>query len=500
MPSRCGTLVCALALAGLASSQAKSVQLIQSAGGAPDRLADKGYLEIGPDFHFEGPTINVTQRMDQEWMGFGGALTESAALTFWALPEEERSRLLELYYGASGLGYTFGRTHINSCDFSPDYYTFAEVDGDFELLHFDSNVSHDRSALIPFIQAVQQAVRKGGRELSLLVAPWSPPGWMKTNGQMLGSHEPGLKGTCKVTWAKYISKWITAYKEQGIPIWALTPQNEPENDGKWESCVFSVEDELDFIAGELGPVLRDDHPEVKIYLFDHNKDHVLQWAEALQSHPRALQYTSGIAFHWYTGDEFEALEEIHRRFPGLSMISSEATYDQDRLHGASVKDGNWDFAMGYAHEIIGDLNAGTAMWMDWNILLDKDGGPNKVENECDAPMISDGEHVHVHPQYYAIGHFSKYISPGSRRLETPVMNLELPERETRPYGTCDGSDGLQATSFLRPDGVVVVVALNCGAEDISFKLRDGADAVRGSIPAYGIQTYLLDRSEDIFVL
>merc|ERR1711920_820761 len=123
------------------------------------------------------------------------------------------------------------------------------------------------------------------------------------------------------------------------------------------------------------------------------------------------------------------------------------------------------------------------MWMDWNILLDKDGGPNKVENSCDAPMVSDGEHVHVHPQYYAIGHFSKYISPGSRRLETPVMNLQVRGKEPRPYGTCDGSDGLQATSFMRPEG-------------IAFKLRDGADAVRGSIPTHGIQTYLLDRSED----
>merc|ERR1712032_592217 len=116
-------------------------------------------------------------------------------------------------------------------------------------------------------------------------------------------------------------------------------------------------------------------------------------------------------------------------------------------------------------------------------------------------MVSDGEHVHVHPQYHAIGHFSKYIFPGSRRLETSVMNLQLREKEeARPYGTCDDSDGLQATSFLRPDGVVVAVVLNCGDEAISFKLRDGADAVHGSIPAHGIQTYLLDRSEDIIVL
>lgn len=262
-----------------------------------------------------------------------------------------------------------------------------------------------------------------------------------------------------------------------------------------------VQEELDFIAGELGPILKEDHPEVKIYIFDHNKDHVLQWAEALMSHPGALQYTAGIAFHWYTGDESENLEELHRRFPSLSKISSEATYDQSRLHGASIEDGNWDFALGYAHEIIGDLNTGTSMWMDWNIILDKDGGPNKVGNECDAPMISDGEKVLVHPQYYAIGHFSKYIPPGSMRLVSSVTNAQSHLKAVaRPYGVCDSSDGLQATSFSRPDGIVAVVVLNCGDEEISFKLRDGADAVHGSIPGRGIQTYLLDRSDEILVM
>merc|ERR1712113_184615 len=213
-----------------------------------------------------------------------------------------------------------------------------------------------------------------------------------------------------------------------------------------------------------------------------------------------MQYTSGIAYHWYTGDYFESVQEIHRRFPDAIMMSTEATYDQSRLQGASIADGNWDFALGYAHEIIGDFNAGTVAWFDWNLILDKKGGPNKVGNNCDAPMVSDGERVNVHPQYYAIGHFSKYIPPGSKRLESSVVNSRTHTGEARSYGTCDASDGLEATSFLRPDGLIVVIVLNCGDEGLSFKLQQGADATKASIPARGIQTYLITHDDGVLVV
>jgi len=494
--------VCSLlaVLGELALVAAKSAQLIQSADGTADRLTSRGDVGVIPDFEFAGPTVSVSADMDQELWGFGGAFTESAALVFWGLPEAERARLLELYFGEDGLGYVFGRTHINSCDFSPDYYTFDEVDGDFDLVHFDDNVTHDTTALIPFIKAAQQVLQKNGRELKLLATAWSPPAWMKNNSQMKGSDTPGLKDSCKATWAKYFSRWITAYKNHGIPIWAVTPENEPENNGMWESCVFPAQYELDFIASELGPTLKADHPDVKLFLFDHNKDDVLDWVEALYSHPEAMQYTSGIAYHWYTGDYFESVQEIHRRFPDAIMMSTEATYDQSRLQGASIADGNWDFALGYAHEIIGDFNAGTVAWFDWNLILDQDGGPNKVGNNCDAPMISDGEHLIIHPQYYAIGHFSKYIPPGSKRLVTSVSKSHSYVGAVRTYGTCDASDGLQATAFRRPDGIIAVVALNCGEEAIDFKLQHGADAIMASIPKRAIQTYLLQGDSDILVV
>lgn len=493
---RAMALASTLALAARSLAQGnRFAELIQSAAGTGDLLSSKGSVELVPDFGFEGVTVSLSKQEDQEIQGFGGAFTEAAAMVFQGLPEAEQRRLLDMYWGEGGIGLTMGRAHINSCDFSPKYWTFDDVEGDFELEFFDTNVTHDTVAMIPFIQAAQQTLHSSsGQELKIIAAPWSPPAWMKTNGQMLGSGEPGLKATCKATWAKYFSKWISAYKAHGIPIWAVTPQNEAENAGIWESCVYTAQQELDFIAEELGPTLRADHPEVQLLIFDHNKDHVLEWAEALYAHPGALQYTQGVAFHWYTGDEFDHVAEVHRRFPDALLLSTEATYDQSRLHGEhTMTKGNWSFGLGYAHDIIGDLNAGSAGWLDWNLVLDANGGPNKVGNNCDAPMISDGEHLYVHPQYYALGHFSKYILPGSKRLETVVLGSQR-HTAARPYGTCDGRDGLEATAFLRPDGLTAVVVLNCGDVEVSFKLQDGVEALKASIPAQGIQTYLLDRA------
>ena len=206
-------------------------ELIQSADGTSDRLTSKGEVPVSPNFEFKGPVVSVSSSTDQDWLGFGGAFTESAALVFWALPETEQTRLLELYFGEGGLGYTLGRSHINSCDFSPDYYSFDEVDGDFELAHFDSNVTHDTKALIPFIKAAQAVLEKSGKELKLLVTAWSPPGWMKTNGQMLGSLTPGLKDSCKSTWAKYFSKWITAYRTMGSRFGPSHPRTSQRTTG-----------------------------------------------------------------------------------------------------------------------------------------------------------------------------------------------------------------------------------------------------------------------------
>jgi len=471
-----------------------------------------------PDFAFDGPEVllgeETVSNADTAIVGFGGAFTESAALVLQRLSPELRARVLEGYFGPDGLGYTLGRVHINSCDFSTENYAFDNVDGDLNLTYFDTNVTRDTKALIPFILSAQDALRSQGKVLQLFATPWSPPAWMKTNLQMDHSGKPCLRSGMEATWAMYFAKWVSAYKEHGIPLWAITVQNEPENNATWEGCVFTAEEATDFLATHLGPTMRALHPEVRIFAYDHNKDHVYEWAKATYSNPLAAQYVTGIAFHWYSGDSFDAVRHVHAEFPQAVLLPSEATYERWKWHaGASLETGEWSFGEGYAHDIIGDLNAGAVGWTDWNLLLDEKGGPNHVDNVCDAPMMANfsrGE-LYFHPQYYFIGHFSKFILPGSLRLRSTVWGTsryrgrsayacwgadgkKLPDSSTcRGYGVCTEEDGLEVTSFLRPDGLVAAVVLNCGGSAITFKLRESARAAEVIIPPHAIQTYLIRR-------
>jgi glucosylceramidase len=247
----------------------------------------------------------------QKVLGFGGAFTEASAHNFFQLPKDIQDKVLELYFGPNGIGLTMGRIHINSCDFSLSSYDFDSVPGDVDLAFFDDEVTHDSLEIIPFIQA---AIERAGRQIDLVASPWSPPGWMKvprtqtgsnnksplhSYKEMLGSAEPrGLSSDPRIqlAWARYISRFISAYRSKGIDIWALTPQNEPEFAAPWEACLYNSSAELQFIEDYLGPVLRSDHPELKLLAFDHNKDHLRQWAEFMLANDK-MKYIDGFAFH-----------------------------------------------------------------------------------------------------------------------------------------------------------------------------------------------------------
>jgi glucosylceramidase len=440
--------------------------------------------------------VQLSQR-DQLITGFGGAFTESAATVFADLGEEAQEQVLENYFGSTGLGFTMGRVHINSCDFSTGSYSFDDTPGDYSLSNFDSGVARDTEKLIPLIKRAMKKVQGNGQKLNLLASPWSPPAWMKTNGQMDHSPSPGLKQECRGAWANYFGKWISAYEQQGVPIWAVTIQNEPEADQVWESCLFTAEEEAEFLGNFLGPALRSSHPDVKIFVHDHNKDHVQDFANAAQAHANASRYMDGVAFHWYSGDFFENVAAVHRDHPQAVLLASEATYEISHFQppGSKTPNGGWSLGEGYAHDMIGDLNAGATGWIDWNLLLQGDGGPNHVGNMCEAPLIADWGKIRQHEQYWFMGHFSKYVLPGSYRLQSQVTNTPRYSGPVRPYGACTGEDGLEAAAFVRPDNQVAVVALNCGDQDLEFAVRlngtSGATpSVRVKLPAHAIQTYL----------
>ena len=238
----------------------------------------------------------------QKVIGFGGAFTEATSINFFKLPQHIQDKVMQLYFGADGIALTLGRIAINSCDFALLSYSFDDIAGDYDMSFFDSEVTHDNAYIIPLIRL---AMETSSLPIKIVASPWSPPSWMKNpvsgsvNSSMLGSASPnGLKDDpqTKTAWARYISKFITAYKYKGVPIWAITPQNEPEFAAPWEACTYTSTYEKSFIEKHLGPQLRNDHPGLKILAFDHNKDHLLQWTRTVISGDTE-KYVDGMAFH-----------------------------------------------------------------------------------------------------------------------------------------------------------------------------------------------------------
>lgn len=285
---------------------------------------------------------------------------------------------------------------------------------------------------------------------------------------MDGSGNPGLKQDPKIfsAWALFFSKWLTAYKAENINFWGLTIQNEPENNGAWESCLYTAEQERDFLKNYLGPQITKDHPEVKIMIFDHNKDHMVNWARTIYADPQAAQYVWGVAFHWYSGPQFDNVLATHNLNPAKHLLATEAC----NCPGAQPT--NWGRGESYGIDIIGDLNNWAEGWTDWNILLNTQGGPNHVNNLCDSPIIADASRqtVTFGIPYYYMGQISKFLLPNSVRVQS----------------SCP--PGIQCTAFLRPDNVVAVVALNTGGSDITFKLEHKTGFARVTVPQHGITT------------
>lgn len=374
-------------------------------------------------------TVN-SERMHQLILGFGGAFTEASAFNFFRLPKELQDNVTELYFGEGGIGYSMGRVHINSCDFALGNYDYAPVAGDNKLNYFDYSVNHDTLFLIPFITRAMKASKRG---IKILASPWSAPAWMKEpvkgTQSMDGTAEPnGLINSTEVknAWADYIVKWIFAFTWQGVSIWGITIQNEPKAMGPWEAMKMSDEFQRDFLNEFLGPQMDKSHPEVKIFIFDHNKNNMTAWVDTVAKREGNYKYISGVAFHWYSGAEDRAMDgtygydevnKTHSLLPDKLLLATEGS----SCPGVSIDD--WFRAERFGHDVIFDMLSHTNGWLDWNLLLDTMGGPNHKQNYCDAPLIvsPDYSSVHIQPKFYYMGHFSKYIPPDSRRIASTVV-------------------------------------------------------------------------------
>ena len=404
----------------------------------------------------------------QTILGIGGALTDASAETFAKIPPAKQQEVIDAYYNPTkGIRYSLGRTNIHSCDFSSASYTYV-TEGDKELKSF--SVDHDKRYRIPFIK---RAIAATGRGLTVYGSPWSPPAFMKTNNDML--HGGKLKPEFYQSWANYYTKFIKAYEAEGIPIWGITIQNEPMATQTWESCIYSAEDERDFLKNYLGPTMRRAGlGEKKILGWDHNRDLIYQRVSTLLGDPEAARYLWGIAFHWYepwSGGQmmFDNVKLVHETFPDKPLLFTEGTpasYDAARIH-------DWSLGEQYGYSMINDFNSGAVGWTDWNVLLDEEGGPNHVGNFCFAPIHADtrtGELTYINSYYY-IGHFSKFIRPAAKKI------------------ACSPSrSALLATAFVNPDRTVSTVVMNKTDQKIPYFLWvDGNAAEVSSLP-HSIQT------------
>jgi len=404
----------------------------------------------------------------QTFLGIGGALTDAAAETFAKLPKDKQQELLQAYFDKKkGIGYTLGRTNIHSCDFSSDIYTYV-TEGDASLKSF--NVDHDKKYRIPFIK---QIIAAAGGKLTLFASPWSPPAFMKTNNDIL--HGGKLKKEFYQPWANYYTKFIKTYEAEGIPIWGITIQNEPMATQKWESCIYSGEDERDFLKNYLGPTMKKAGlGDKKIIGWDHNRDLLYQRASTLLNDPEAAKYLWGIGFHWYepwSGGEpmYDNLKLVNQAFPGKNLLFTEGCKEAFSL--AKVND--WKLGEKYGANMIHDFNNGSVGFTDWNILLDETGGPNHVGNFCFAPIIGNtktGELIYTN-EYYYIGHFSKFIQPGAKRIVSAASRSQL-----------------QTTAFKNPDGTVAVIVMNDGDKQTKFYLWINGKAAEATALPHSIST------------
>ena len=408
----------------------------------------------------------------QSFLGIGGAITDASAEVFAQLPEAKQQEFLTAYYDPEqGIGYSLCRTPIHSSDFSSGSYTYIE-EGDAALETF--SIEHDRAYKIPLIK---KAIETAGGSLLLYASPWSPPAFMKDNNDML--HGGKLLPEYRDAWALYYAKFIKAYEAEGMPVWGITVQNEPMAVQRWESCIYTAEEERDFLKDHLGPTLeREGLGDKKIVVWDHNRDLINHRANTIFEDPEAAKYAWGIGFHWYetwAGGEpmFDNIANINESFPTKNLLFTEGCQEGFRPDRYQY----WQHAERYGRSIINDFNNGTVGWTDWNILLDQKGGPNHVGNFCFAPLHGDtdtGELIYT-PSYYYIGHFSKFIRPGARRISTVSSRSPL-----------------LSTTFVNEDQSMVSVVMNQGDEAIEYKLYVGeAEAVSISIPAHAIQTLVI---------
>ncbi len=405
--------------------------------------------------------------------------------------------LTKLFSPTEGAGFSLTRTHINSSDYSNNHYTYVE-EGDEDLSTFSINQDlrgftgdeNDQVRGVELVEAsydlipmIKEALNIPGANFNIIASPWSPPSWMKTGETSTmtnGSLQPKYYGI----WAEYLSKYISAYKEQGINLWGMTPQNEPlhYHDARWDSNGFTAEQGRDFLRDHLGPQLvKDGHLNLndleaglRVLIYDHNKSTMNDYVAATYNDPEASKYAWGTAFHWYANSELDEnnwyakeLSKLQKAWPNKGIIHSESSIDIDdkdpigqywRL--STDYAGTFIPFDTYAYDIITDLNHGTQGYVEWCVIVSTKEQPNPYDNFNSAPVLINPvtDEVIYTPLYYLLSHFSKFIRPVAYRIGLEGNQI----------------DGIAYTAAKNPDGSMAIVVFNRNEKpsNVSMKLED----------------------------
>lgn len=404
-----------------------------------------------PDDGEENEVFNIYEEMQYQTLeGFGGAVTDAAGSVYAQMSEVQKEQMLKQYFNE--MHYERVRIHMDSCDFSTHMYEADPDPEDADLEKF--SLTDTEKYILPLLEAAQKTA---GKKLKIMLSAWSPPAYMKTNGQR--KKGGSLKKEYYGRWAAYLCRYMEEFRNRGFEVERISVQNEPKAVQEWDSCVYTAEEEKTFLRDFLVPEMeRRGLGGIEVFIWDHNKERVYERARDIIDE-ETDPMIAGVAFHWYSGDHFESLNMVRERFPGKKLILSESCLEFSKFEKGDEQTN----AERLAHDMIGNLNAGMCAFYDWNIVLDSKGGPNHTGNFCDAPYLYDPEKKELEERkslrYY--WHFTHFILPGAVRL-----------------GTTRYTDRLDFTAWENPDGTKALIILNRSEQEQNVNIRISGELIR----------------------
>ena len=391
--------------------------------------------------------------MITKWLGLGSAITESSGYNYSKLDDRLKKELIKDLYSKDKLNLNIGRLPIGSCDFSLDSYSYAYNE---DLSDF--SIDKDKKYIIPMLKDIYDY-----KKISIISTPWSPPAFMKNNKSLL--HGGKLKKEYYELYAKYLKIYINSYKNEGFSINYLTMQNEPYAKQKWESCIFSLKEQHDFINNYLLDELKD--TDTNVLLWDHNREKInKQVKELFIDNSRVC----GVGFHWYSGPYYKNILDVHRNYPNLLIFNTEMCCGYSKYN-----ENDWlNDAEKYLVDIISCMNNGVSAYLDWNVFLNSEGGPSHIKNPVKSPIIlNEAENNYIKsPIYYYLTHISKYIDKDYEITET--IN----------------KSNLYVVSAKKDNNVVITI-LNTSNNNLDYNILIDGKNISDTINNHSIVTYTI---------